>query len=49
MTAILPKLLTETEGMTAYLCGSKEMLKDVTEILVGLGMDKKQIKREQFW
>lgn len=49
VTSILPKLLTATEGMTAYLCGSKEMLKDVTEILVGLGMDKKQIKREQFW
>ncbi len=49
VTTILPKLLTSIEGMTAYMCGSKEMLKEVTEILVGIGMDKKQIKREQFW
>lgn len=49
VTAILPKLLSSVEGTTAYLCGSKEMLKDVTEILVGMGLDKKQIKREQFW
>ena len=28
---------------------SKEMLKEVTEILVGLGMDRKQVKKEQFW
>jgi len=49
VTRIIPRLLTSIEGKTAYLCGSKEMLKDVTEILVGMGMDKKQIKREQFW
>ncbi|MGH7723905.1 MAG: ferredoxin--NADP reductase [Candidatus Eiseniibacteriota bacterium] len=49
VTAVIPKLLPNVEGTTAYLCGSKEMLKDVTEILVGMGMDKKQIKREQFW
>jgi ferredoxin-NADP reductase len=49
VTAILPRVLTSVEDTTAYLCGSKEMLKEVTEILTGLGMDKKQIKREQFW
>jgi NAD(P)H-flavin reductase len=49
VTAILPKLFGDPAGVTAYLCGSKEMLKDVTEILVGLGLDKKFVKREQFW
>ena len=49
VTAILPKLFGDPTGVTAYLCGSKEMLKDVTEILVGLGLDKKFVKREQFW
>jgi ferredoxin-NADP reductase len=49
VTATVPMLLQSTQDMTAYLCGSKEMLKEVTEILTGLGMDKKQIKREQFW
>jgi NAD(P)H-flavin reductase len=49
VTTILPQLLAGTADTTAYLCGSKEMLKEVTEILVGLGMDKKQVKREQFW
>jgi NAD(P)H-flavin reductase len=49
VTAIVPRLLKDTADTTAYLCGSKEMLKEVTEILVGLGMDKKQVKREQFW
>ncbi len=49
VTAIIPQVLPSLEGTTAYLCGSKEMLKDVTEILTGMGMDKKQIKREQFW
>ena len=49
VTAIMPKLLTAIDDTTAYLCGSKEMLKDVTEFLTGLGMEKKQIKREQFW
>lgn len=49
VTAILPQVVSNLEGTTAYLCGSKEMLKDVTEILTGMGMDKKQIKREQFW
>ncbi len=49
VTAILPKLFGDPTGVTAYLCGSKEMLKDVIEILVGLGVDKKFVKREQFW
>jgi len=49
VTAVLPRLLRAVEGTTAYLCGSKEMLKEVTEILVGLGMDRKQVKKEQFW
>jgi NAD(P)H-flavin reductase len=49
VTQTLPRLLPDVSGMTAYLCGSKEMLKDVTEILLGLGMDKRQIKKEQFW
>ena len=51
VTAVLPRLLKpeDVEGTTAYLCGSKEMLKEVTEILVGLGMDRKQVKKEQVW
>ena len=49
VTTVIPRLLREVEGTTAYLCGSKEMLKEVTEILVGLGMDRKQVKKEQFW
>ena len=49
VTKVVPMLLKDASDTTAYLCGSKEMLKEVTEILVGLGMDKKQTKREQFW
>ena len=49
ITAHMPHYLRSAEGKTAFLCGSKQMLKDVTEILVGLGMDKKKIKKEQFW
>jgi NAD(P)H-flavin reductase len=49
VTGVIPRLLKDVEGTTAYLCGSKEMLKEVTEILVGLGMDRKQVKKEQFW
>ena len=49
VTAVIPRRLASVEGTTAYLCGSKEMLKEVTEILIGLGMDRKQVKKEQFW
>jgi len=51
VTTVIPRLLPPEVAAeaTAYLCGSKEMLKEVTEILVGLGMDRKQVKKEQFW
>ena len=51
VTAVIPRLLKPeiAASATAYLCGSKEMLKEVTEILVGLGMDRKHVKKEQFW
>ncbi len=51
VTTVIPRLLAPevAAGATAYLCGSKEMLKEVTEILVGLGMDRKHVKKEQFW
>jgi len=51
VTAVIPRRLAPDVAaeMTAYLCGSKEMLKEVTEILVGLGMDRKHVKKEQFW
>jgi NAD(P)H-flavin reductase len=49
VTAHLPHYLTSVEGKTAFLCGSKAMLKDVTEILTGIGMDRKHIKKEQFY
>jgi NAD(P)H-flavin reductase len=49
VTAHLPHYVTRVEGVTAFLCGSKSMLKDVGEILIGLGMDRKKIKKEQFF
>lgn len=49
VTAHLPHYLTGTDGMTAFLCGSKAMLKDVREMLMARGMDRKKIKQEQFY
>jgi NAD(P)H-flavin reductase len=49
VTAHISHYLRSGEGKTALLCGSRQMLKDVTEILVNLGVDKKKIKKEQFW
>jgi NAD(P)H-flavin reductase len=49
VTAHLAHYLPSAAGRTAFVCGSKSMLKDVSDILVGLGMDKKKIKKEQFF
>ncbi len=49
VTAHLPHYVTGIEGKTAFLCGSKEMLKDVREMLMAKGMDRKKIKQEQFY
>jgi ferredoxin-NADP reductase len=49
VTAHLAHYLSSVAGRTAFVCGSKEMLKDVGDILVGLGMDRKKIKKEQFF
>jgi NAD(P)H-flavin reductase len=49
VTAHIPHYVRSAEGKTAFLCGSKQMLKDVSDILINLGMDKKKIKKEQFW
>jgi NAD(P)H-flavin reductase len=49
VTRHIPHYLSRMAGKSAFLCGSKSMLKDVSEILVGLGMDKKRIKKEQFF
>lgn len=49
VTAHLPHFVHRVGGKTAFLCGSRQMLKDVTEILTGLGMDRKKIKKEQFY
>ena len=49
VTAHLPHYVREVEGMTAFLCGSKGMLKDVREMLMGRGLDRKKIKLEQFY
>lgn len=49
VTAHLPHYLKGVEGTTAFLCGSKEMLKDVRELLMARGMDRKKIKQEQFY
>jgi Na+-transporting NADH:ubiquinone oxidoreductase subunit F len=49
VTAHLAHYLPSVDGRTAFVCGSKAMLKDVGDILVGLGMDKKKIKKEQFF
>jgi NAD(P)H-flavin reductase len=49
VTAHLPHYVTGVDGMTAFLCGSKEMLKDVRELLMARGMDRKKIKQEQFY
>jgi Na+-transporting NADH:ubiquinone oxidoreductase subunit F len=49
VTAHLPHYVSQTNGKSAFLCGSKGMLKDVREILMGLGMDRKKIKQEQFF
>jgi NAD(P)H-flavin reductase len=48
-TAHLPHYVTSVEGVTAFVCGSKNMLKDVSEILMGKGMERKHIKKEQFY
>jgi len=49
VTAHLPHYVSQTSGKSAFLCGSKGMLKYVREILMGLGMDRKKIKQEQFF
>ena len=49
VTAHIPHYVGNAAGKTGFLCGSKQMLKDVTEILVTHGMDRKKIKKEQFW
>jgi NAD(P)H-flavin reductase len=49
VTAHLPHYVTGVEGKTAFICGSKSMLVDVSEILIGLGMERKHIKKEQFF
>ena len=49
VTAHLAHYLPSVAERTAFVCGSKGMLKDVGDILVGLGMDKKKIKKEPFF
>jgi len=49
VTAHLPHYVDQVAGKSAFLCGSKGMLKDVREILQGKGMDRKKIKQEQFF
>ena len=49
VTAHLPHYVERVAGKSAFLCGSKGMLKDVREILMGLGMDRRKIKQEQFF
>ena len=49
VTAHIPHYVSSIEGKNAFLCGSKEMLKDVREMLMGMGMERKKIKQEQFY
>jgi NAD(P)H-flavin reductase len=49
VTAHIPHYVQSAEGRTAFLCGSKGMLKDVREMLMDMGMERKTIKQEQFY
>ncbi len=48
VTAHLPHYVTHVDGVSAFLCGSKAMLRDASALLVALGMDRRKISREQF-
>lgn len=48
VTSIITKYLMPQETQSVYICGNPEMVRDTTEILHNLGLEKRKIHKEQW-
>jgi ferredoxin-NADP reductase len=44
----LPKYLTDPTGVNVYICGLGQMVADVQQTLLGMGMPKEQVHFERY-
>jgi ferredoxin-NADP reductase len=49
LAAAVTRLIHAVDGLVAYVCGGEGTIKQVREVLVGKGMDRKSVKWEKFW